>query len=358
MGFVSGRWGDTGAKTYEGDVVHSGRVATIATAAAALLAAATTGPAVADQPKLLAAKQTPGDYFSKTYKVQMKSQSIDPFTVITLDGKKQPLSKIEDSYLYGKLWTWKLSPGRHVVKRVYKPALLPKTVTYNDKLTDNCTKTGTTTIVYAEPSYTSYVGSNEKVLAEYVQVHTEYQPYPAPNLKYYYDGATFKRVYLPADTVTEKYSIYEFIPTPPGATSNYFKVAADDGERRFTGTLTCTYAGQGTYTAPLDYRFWPSFESSGPPRNTQLTKVSGGKRWTQKRTILVKAQNSNAASRQEARAIKIGMSKADVKRIIGSGGDQEVRAAGGVEVRSYYTTYSDIDLIIGYNGGRVSSIQR
>lgn len=73
------------------------------------------------------------------------------------------------------------------------------------------------------------------------------------------------------------------------------------------------------------------------------------------KTVNVRGVNAGWASNAEVRAIKMGMSKSEVFRIIGSAGSLEVRASG-LEVRQWYGRWGDLMVTVGFSGGRVASI--
>lgn len=124
--------------------------------------------------------------------------------------------------------------------------------------------------------------------------------------------------------------------------------------KKWVGTVTAVLPDGSTYQSPvesLEYEIGdPEFPrvrltlQSGTAPKLKSAQVTG--------KVRVRAVNAKWPSRGEVKAIKIGMSKAEVFRIIGSAGSLEVKAAG-LEVRQWWSGYS---VTIGFRGGRVASI--
>ena len=85
-----------------------------------------------------------------------------------------------------------------------------------------------------------------------------------------------------------------------------------------------------------------------PRRGTNRTKRVSGH-------IIIRAVNAGWASQAEVNAIKIGMTKSTVNRIIGSNGRRAIRAPV-TEVRQWYGKWGDLVLTIGFRNGQVASL--
>ncbi len=147
--------------------------------------------------------------------------------------------------------------------------------------------------------------------------------------------------------------------------------------RTVTGDVTCsdevlgttvTYGKTGSYREvqysstfnvewvadPGSNETWGYLLDPGSPR---LSRLTAAPRVDRAFRFVVKPRNSPLVSLGEAKAIRLGMTFAQVFRIVGSYGHQEVKASG-LQVRSYPTSYQDLSMVLGFTGGRVASIQR
>lgn len=136
-----------------------------------------------------------------------------------------------------------------------------------------------------------------------------------------------------------------------------------------TEEYVSSFRWRGTVTAMLPSGAVYKGAALGPSSGTETGAASGLRRgtldlqpmpgWNRTkriaRTFPVKAVNAGWASNAEVRAIRMGMTKSQVFRIIGSAGSLEVRASG-LEVRQWYGRWGGLMVTVGFSAGRVASI--
>ncbi len=337
---------------------------------AVLLVSPTTGASAAGvdtPPKLPKAKQKSGTHFTKKYRVTMKKQDVDKWTTVTINGKK-----MRTNYGGGKFQA-KLPPGEHTIKRTFKKSSFPKQLVWGDLRAKDrnkyCSQDGTSS--WYASQMTGFVWGqsfDERTEqrwddTDYMEIHKDADGYYVEGeYTYYYPSnkGEFERIpFTPTSPVIEHdeygngFLRYYTRATTDVPDWDTYVMYGEKDTYRFEGTTSCKIGGMlFTNTDGYERKVDSAYSEPGPSSSMTLTRTGTLKNWKQTRSITVVHKNGKYCTGSEARALRIGMTKAQVADICGSNGYQEAVAAGGIEMRNYDGT------LVTFVGGRADTIVR